>query len=525
MSNEKEMVDSEEKYRLLFKHSLNGIAFHEIVYDSNANQINYVITDVNPMYELLLSIKREDAINKRATEVYRSDKPPYFEIYAKVADTLEPAFFDAYFEPMDKHFKISAFSFEKGKFITVFEDITDKKLAEQKLEESEENLRHFSEDLEQRVNQRTQELLESEQRYKELFNTNPDGIAIINMENKILDVNQALQNMLGYSLEELKGMDFSLITPKKWHESENKAMNDFMEKGYGSYEKEYIRKDGTTLPISLSGWIIKNEQGIPSKIGAFIKDITERKKVDEQIKESEVKYHEAYDRAEIYKDFFAHDISNILQSVLTSVELNNRYQEDPRFKDERIANLDIIKEQITNGANLISNVRRLSQLEEMSLSLQNIEVNRLLENAINLINERFPYKIIDIKIENQNENYSVKANEFLQDVFENIFFNAVKHNEQSPIEILVKQTKTIKQEKSCIKIVFIDNGIGVEDVRKYEIFRREIRGDKSVSGIGLGLLLTKKIIESYNGKIWVEDRIKGNHSNGSKFIVMIPTAD
>jgi signal transduction histidine kinase len=214
-----------------------------------------------------------------------------------------------------------------------------------------------------------------------------------------------------------------------------------------------------------------------------------------------------------------------LQSVLTSVELNSRFQENPRFKDERIANLNIIKEQVNNGANLISNVRKLSQLEEMPLSLQKVEINNLLENARDFINEKFPHKVIDIKIENHQEMYSVKANEFLQDVFENIFFNAVKHNEQSPIEILVTQTKTIKQEKSCIKIVFIDNGIGVEDVRKNEIFRREIRGDKSVSGIGLGLLLTKKIIESYNGQIWVEDRIKGDHSKGSKFIVMIPAAE
>jgi PAS domain S-box-containing protein len=400
MSNEKEMVDSEEKYRLLFKYSLNGIAFHEIVYDSNAKPINYVITDVNPKYESLLSIKKEDAINMSATDVYKTDNPPYLEIFAKVADTLEPASFTPFFEPMNKHFKISAFSFEKGKFITVFEDITkqlqatskiaesekkyrniientsdaitiigldgkikfispqfssilgkeintednylknihpddrsiltnlynralkekslkkaeifefrikhadghyvwlfnsaknyyddngnvvgfisvirditDKKMAEQKLKESEENLRQLSEVLEQRVNQRTQELLKSKEGFKELFNTIPDGIAISNMEGEILDANQVLQNMLGYSLDELKGMDFSQITPEKWRESENKAMEDFMARGSGSFEKEYIRKDGKILPISLSGWLIKNEQGIPTKVGAFIKYI------------------------------------------------------------------------------------------------------------------------------------------------------------------------------------------------------------------------------------------------------------
>ena len=243
------------------------------------------------------------------------------------------------------------------------------------------------------------------------------------------------------------------------------------------------------------------------------------------LRKSETRYREAYNRAEIYKDIFAHDISNILQSVLTSVELNYQHQEEFRFKNERIENLDIIKEQVNYGANLVSNVRKLSQLEEIPLNSQNIEFNKVIESAIEFIKRKFSYKDINIKIENQYQRYDVKANQFLQQVFENLLMNAVKHNENSPIEILVKITKQMKEEKHFLRVEFIDNGIGVEDVRKNEIFQREIRDDRSVSGIGLGLLLTRKIIKSYNGEIWVEDRIKGDHSKGSKFIIMIPMTE
>lgn len=70
-----------------------------------------------------------------------------------------------------------------------------------------------------------------------------------------------------------------------------------------------------------------------------------------------------------------------------------------------------------------------------------------------------------------------------------------------------------------------ENLFVLEDARKEEIFLRAYNKDKSISGLGLGLSLVKKIIETYNGQIWVENRIKGDHSKGSNFIILIPEAD
>ena len=69
---------------------------------------------------------------------------------------------------------------------------------------------------------------------------------------------------------------------------------------------------------------------------------------------------------------------------------------------------------------------------------------------------------------------------------------------------------------------FIDNSIGVADVRKNEIFQRSNNIEKNISGIGFGLSLVKKVIENYNGQIWVEDKVKGDYSKGCNFIVLIP---
>ena len=67
-----------------------------------------------------------------------------------------------------------------------------------------------------------------------------------------------------------------------------------------------------------------------------------------------------------------------------------------------------------------------------------------------------------------------------------------------------------------------DDGIGIEDSRKELIFQRAYSRKSIGSGIGLGLSLVKKIIESYKGDIWVEDKVKGDHTQGSKFIILIP---
>lgn len=75
---------------------------------------------------------------------------------------------------------------------------------------------------------------------------------------------------------------------------------------------------------------------------------------------------------------------------------------------------------------------------------------------------------------------------------------------------------------SFVKIEFEDNGIGIQDYRKDKIFLEGYKKLKGAKGMGVGLSLITKIINSYKGKIWVQDRIKGDHSKGSNFIVIIP---
>lgn len=142
---------SEEKFKGLYSAMNEGVSLHELIYDQDGKAIDYRIIDVNPAFETILGINREEAVQRKASELYQAGEPPYLEVFAKVVETGEPVTFETFFPPMEKYFKISVFSPAKERFATVFSDITERKEFERQLRESHELL-------EQRVEERTEQL-------------------------------------------------------------------------------------------------------------------------------------------------------------------------------------------------------------------------------------------------------------------------------------------------------------------------------------------------------------------------------
>lgn len=245
-------------------------------------------------------------------------------------------------------------------------------------------------------------------------------------------------------------------------------------------------------------------------------DITERKRTEERIKQSEMKYRKAFNKAEFYKDVLAHDINNILQSILLSAELIE-FQAKEQIKGVNIAlNISRIEDQVYRGAELIENINKLSDLEGKEVKI--INLCECLKDVLNTI--RASYENVNIKVKTHESRIEVKANDLIVDVFENLIKNAVTHNQKEHKEIIIKLFKIVKNEKEFIRMEFIDNARGIEDKRKSNIFERF---KKQKFGMGLGLSLVKQIVDSYDGEIWVEDRVKGFPSRGSNFTLLIPT--
>ena len=244
--------------------------------------------------------------------------------------------------------------------------------------------------------------------------------------------------------------------------------------------------------------------------------------IEDRITKSEAKYFEAYNQAEFYEDLFAHDISNILQYVKSSLDLIKIYQEDPQGKNKINKVISILNEQTIRGSNLVKNIRALSELTEPEISLKSMNLLKILNLSIDYNKKNYPDRDIYISIIPSEGNFYVKANELFLNVIENLFINSIKYNTNPKIEIEVEISPAKKNGMNYVKIEFKDNGIGVSNQIKNSIFKSIVRKNGKTEGMGLSLLLVKKILDSYNAEIWVEDRIIEDPSKGSNFIILIP---
>lgn len=150
---EEALRESEERFRSLFESTIEGVALHEVIYQGD-RAVDYRILDVNLSYERQTGLMAAQARGRLASELYGIGCAPYLAEYARVAGSAEPYHFETYFEPMERHFRITAVSVGQGRFATIFEDITGRKRIEAErqrlLEESQaqaEELQAQSEEL------------------------------------------------------------------------------------------------------------------------------------------------------------------------------------------------------------------------------------------------------------------------------------------------------------------------------------------------------------------------------------------
>ncbi|MGD9780865.1 MAG: PAS domain S-box protein [Kiritimatiellia bacterium] len=133
-------------------------------------------------------------------------------------------------------------------------------------------------------------LRESETKYRRLHETMRDAFVSADMEGRILENNAAFQVLTGYFGNELLGMRYQDLTPEKWRAAEAKIVAEqVLPRGYSDvYQKEYVRKDGTTVPVELRTILIRDEAGRPTGMWASIRNVTARLRVERALKQATV---------------------------------------------------------------------------------------------------------------------------------------------------------------------------------------------------------------------------------------------
>ncbi|WP_018294397.1 PAS domain S-box protein [Mariprofundus ferrooxydans] len=274
-----EMDHSEQKYRGLFEHMINGFALHKVVCDEQGRPVDYLFLEVNKAFEQLTGLQEHDIIGRKVTEVLpniEKDPADWITRYGKIALSGKPQRFEEFSQTLDKWFSVLAYSPEAGTFATVVEDITDRRQA-------------------------AALLAESEKRFRDTFEQAAVGIAHVGLDGRWLHINNRLCEILGYTHEELQARTFQDITHQDDLGSDLKLMQQLLAGTIKTYsmEKRYLCKDGSPLWINLTASLVLSTDGTPDYFIAVIENINERKLAEEQLHISERTLREAQQTAHI----------------------------------------------------------------------------------------------------------------------------------------------------------------------------------------------------------------------------------
>lgn len=131
-----ERLQKSEKRLWGLINSMNeGFCYHELMYDEKGMPVDYRILEVNEKYAEMTGIPKNAAVGALASKLYGANEPPYLSIYADVALSGKGQFFETYFPPLDRHYRISVYSHEEGHFATIFQDVSKQKKEEKELQE------------------------------------------------------------------------------------------------------------------------------------------------------------------------------------------------------------------------------------------------------------------------------------------------------------------------------------------------------------------------------------------------------
>ncbi len=137
-----------------------------------------------------------------------------------------------------------------------------------------------------------QESTRLEREHRHIFQHHSDGLVVTDMDGRFLRCNPAYEAMTGYTIEELNNRSIQDITPQVWHDFESALiLKEVLDQGFSrTYEKEYIRKDGTFFPVELSAHLFRDDSGAPAGMWALVRDISDRKLAEQALRKGERLY-------------------------------------------------------------------------------------------------------------------------------------------------------------------------------------------------------------------------------------------
>ena len=342
-------------------------------------------------------------------------------------------------------------------------------------------------------------LIKSEAKYKSLAEQSVQSIIILSTD-KLLYYNPAFKELVGYTDSELGEMDagdiWSLVHPDDREELQ-KRMNDGIEGRPlpPRYEYRFIRKSGEIRWVE--SFTSRIEYSGISAVQTVIVDITDRR-------ESERELRVAKDRALLYLDLMGHDLTQQLQVILNSAALMKASVDE----SNKESFMKVIGDAVRRCARIIEEAKATEQL--LSIPIRERKLDEAIQTTLMALIKSSESTSFETTFDSREA--IVEADDFLELLLSNIIMNAIEHNPNSDKKVWVDLT----EGKIGYTVSIADNGIGIPDTLKKSLF------DTSRRFGGLGLHTAQFIVEKYNGRIEIHDRVPGNSSQGAEFRIWIP---
>ena len=249
-------------------------------------------------------------------------------------------------------------------------------------------------------------------------------------------------------------------------------------------------------------------EGRAPLIGGFSIDITEQVEAEKQREEARA-------RAIWMSDLMAHDINNLHQGIMSSLEL---LLESEELTDNQMGIVRRALQQVHRSVSLINNVKKFQLVNQEAFPLEKTDPADALTAAIQMVKQSFPQMRFTINTDLDSGKYCIMSNDFLQDVFYNLLHNSAKFTPDKEVRIDIKTS--LVDEGEFLQFEFEDWGPGIDDRLKKSILTGIDDRVHRVSGVGLTLV--KQIVDLYSGSIHVESRVEGDFAKGTRFVIKLP---
>ena len=375
--------------------------------------------------------------------------------------------------------------------------------------QAERTLQQLNADLEARVRKNTADLQASYVKLRDTeFAMDSVGIGIHWVDfatGRFIHVNQYAAELLGYTPAELLQRTVSDIDPNFPEPAFREINEHIRQQGFLKFETEQRRRDGSHIPVEMTVYYHADSEGTPPRLIAFMLDISQRKQAEQELREAKA----AAESANLAKSAFLANMSHEIRTPLNAIlGLNHLVQVGAITPEqrERLKKMEVASRHLLS---LINDILDLSKIEagRLELDTSNFHLSAVLDNVASMIRDATHHKGIHLDVDPDGVPLWLRGDVTrLRQSLLNIASNAVKFTERGSIAI---RALLLEAQGNDLKVRFevADSGVGLTPEQQAKLFQNFQQADSSTArkygGTGLGLALTKRLIEMMGGEVGV----------------------